>query len=426
MANQLAKNITQTVGRNFIDPFKQDMVVLNTIDKSIIPTGKIGPHSGNTYQVKRPHQYKTARTSGGDLTSVAKSSLNAATATATVQDYFSEWVEYSQLEEAINLGDLDKILKPITTKIANDVELDVNGLIMKNGAHQLGTSTQPVDAWGDVAQVSTFASDLGFNSGELYAQITPKSRQLLADAQTGLNNEGLVASAWSKAQINKDFGGVMALTSNSLNTFTSGTDVGGTLLVDGAPTVTYAANKDTYQLTVTIDGFTGSSAVVPAGTVFQFDNIKLLNQQSKQLAAGSNGAGYALTGVSTADVTLEAVTQGTFVLSVLAVSESGDGINYNSMDAVIPDGSPVTVLSGAASAVSVPNLFYTKKSFGVLSVELPKLHSIDSTIINFDGMSFRCHKFSDGTTNQQLVRFDYLPAYAVYNPMSAGRFFGNA
>lgn len=425
MANQLAKNITETVGRKFIDPFKQDMVVLNTIDKEIIPTGKINPSSGSTYQVKRPHQYKTARTSGGDLTSVTKSSLNAATATATVQDYFSEWVEYSQLEEAIQLDQLDEILNPIATKIANDVELDVNNLIMTNGAHQLGTSTVAVDAWSDVAQVSTFAQDLGFNNGELFAQITPNSRQLLADAQTGLLADSLVKSAWHKAMIPSDFGGLTAISSNSLNSFSAGGDTAGTLAVDGTPTVTYAANKDTYQLAVTIDGFTAATGTIPAGTVFSFPASKLLNQQSKQLAAGENGAGHVLTGVSIADVTL-AGNEGDFTLSVLAVKEAGDGINYNSIDVTIANDDSVTILSGAASSVSIPNLFYTKKSYGILSVKLPKLHSIDSTIVNFQGMSFRVHKFSDGVTNQQLVRFDYLPAYAVYNPMSSGRFFGNS
>jgi hypothetical protein len=431
MANNLTKNINVKIAPKFISPFEQNMVVLKTIDKSIIKTGLINPSSGSTYQVKRPHQFKTVRTSGGDLTSAAKSDLIAATATANVQNYFSEWVEYGQLEEAIELDQLDQILKPIATKIANDVEVDFNGFMLKNSAHLLGVPTLAVDEWEDVAQVGTFANDVGFGPGTTYAQMTPRSQMELAKAQGQLNAvDGLVDSAWRNAQISGNFGGVTAFASNSLNSYTMGIDDGtgaATLLVDGTPDVTYVTNKDSYQITLTVDGFDGTTGTVPAGTVMSFPGSLLLQQQSKQTAVGINGAGYALTGTVVADASIGAGNQATVTLSCLAVFESGTtGENYTSIASTIADGDIVTIVSGAAGTTNVPNLFYKKDAFGILSVKLPKLHSIDSSIINFDGMSFRVHKFSDGTTNQQLVRFDYLPAYVAYNPMKAGRFFGNA
>ena len=95
MANNLDKNTTKKIARKFIDGYEADMVTLETIDRTTIPTGSINPQTGATYQVKRKHQFKTVRTPGGDLSAATKSDLISATATATVQEYFSEIVEWS-------------------------------------------------------------------------------------------------------------------------------------------------------------------------------------------------------------------------------------------------------------------------------------------------------------------------------------------
>ena len=87
------------------------------------------------------------------------------------------------------------------------------------------------------------------------------------------------------------------------------------------------------------------------------------------------------------------------------------------------DGSVVTVL-GSASAAIQENLFYSKGFVGVGTVELPKLHALDSRIINVDGFSIRMHEYSDGDANKQKVRWDILPAFAVLNPMFGGTFSG--
>jgi hypothetical protein len=173
---------------------------------------------------------------------------------------------------------------------------------------------------------------------------------------------------------------------------------------------------------MTIDGFTSATGTIPAGTVIKIAS-RLWNQmQTKRAAAGVNGAGRAYTATLSADATI-ASNQATVILNGPAFFEASG--NYNTISTAIADNDPVTIVSGAEDAVNVPNLFYHRNAFGILSVKLPKLHSIDSTIINFKGMSFRMHKFSDGLTNQQLVRFDYLPAYVTYNPLMSGRFFGN-
>jgi len=423
MANNLTKNIQEKIANTFIDGYEADMVTLDTIDRSTIPQGSINNTSGTTFQVKRPHQWKTARTSGGDLTAVTKSDIISATATARVQDYFSEIVEWTQVEEALQLNSLDTILAPIAQKIGNDCESDFNEYMLQNSAHQLGDPTLSVDRWSDVAQISTFAKDIGMPAGKLYGQVTPDTRQKLADAQIGLFSDSLIKSAYHSAMIPKDFGGAEVFSSNSLVNFQSGTTLAGTLKVNGAVTQTYIAGKDTYQTTMTIDGFTSATGTIVAGTVIQLPGTLWNQQQTKRAAAGVNGAGRAFTAVVAADATISG-NQVTVTLNGPAFFEATG--NYNTIASAIANDDDVNIISGAEGANNVPNLFYHRKAFGYLSVKLPKLHSIDSTIVNFKGMSFRIHKFSDGLTNQQLIRFDFLPAYVTYNPLLAGRFFGNA
>jgi hypothetical protein len=63
-------------------------------------------------------------------------------------------------------------------------------------------------------------------------------------------------------------------------------------------------------------------------------------------------------------------------------------------------------------------------AFGLGSVELPKLHSIDSSVVNAEGFSIRVHKYSDGDANKQMVRFDLLPSFCVFNPFMMGKLYG--
>ena len=420
MANNLTKNVVANILRKFLKPWQNDTVTLNTIDRKIIPKGSINPRSGNTVQFKRPHQWKTERTADGDISSGTRSDIIAATATATVQDYFTEHTEWDQIEEAIELDQLEEILNPIRQKIITDIEVDFNKYMKNNGAHFLGTVDTAVDSWGDVAQVNSFTAALGFPNGEIYAQMGPFAIQDLA--QKGIFVESLAKSAWERSIIPRNFGGVQAYVSNSLPTHTIGAHDGG-LQLNAAPTQTYVGAKDTYQTTMVLKG----ADVSTTGFLLQGDVIQVASRfwnqmQTKEQAAGRAGAGLAYTGVVNADANSDGAGLVSVVLNGPAIT---DGVNYDTVASAMATNDTVNVLSGTADGTTVPNLFYHKQAFGFLTVNLPKLHSIDSMVANFMGMSIRIHKYADGDANKQICRFDVLPAYATYNPLLAGRFYGN-
>jgi hypothetical protein len=421
MANNLTKNVVANILRKFLKPWQNDIVTLNTVNKSIIPKGSVNPRSGSTVQVKRPHQWKTERTSDGDISTGTRSDIIAATATATVQNYFTEHVEWGQLEEAIQLDQLQEILDPIRQKIITDIEVDFNKFIKNNGAHFLGTVDTAVDSWGDVAQVNSFCKAIGM-SGDIYAQLGPYAIQDLADAQKGIFSESLAKSAWEQSIIPRNFGGVQAYVSNSLPTHTVGDHDGG-LQLNAAPTQTYLGAKDTYQTTMVLKGAdTSVTGFLKQGDIIEVAGKYLNQMQTKEQATGRAGAGITYKGVVNADVDSTAGGLVTVVVNGPAIS---DGVNYDTISAALATDDVVNVLSGTASGTTVPNLFYHRDAFGFLTVDLPKLHAIDSQVANFMGMSIRIHKYADGDANKQICRFDVLPAYAPYNPLQAGRFYGN-
>jgi hypothetical protein len=135
----------------------------------------------------------------------------------------------------------------------------------------------------------------------------------------------------------------------------------------------------------------------------------------------ATGTVVAWTGVVTADVTLDGSGAGNLVVAGPAIYEANG--QYNTVSAAPANGAVVTILSASATLYQ-PNLFFTKQAFGLGTVKLPKLYSTDTVATTEDGMSIRISKYSDGNANTQKIRFDLLPAYAVFNPMMAGQGFG--
>ncbi|CAB5591944.1 P22 coat protein - gene protein 5 [Providencia rettgeri] len=422
MANKLDSNVSQIVLKKFLPGFMSDLVLCKTVDRQLL-AGEINSNTGDSVSFKRPHQFKSERTSDGDITGKAKNGLISGKSTGRVGDYITVAVEWAQIEEALKLNQLDQILAPIHARMVTDLETELAHFMMNNGALSLGTPNSPIAKWSDVAQTATFLKDIGIKAGDNYAVMDPWSAQRLADAQTGLHaSDQLVRTAWENAQIPGNFGGIKALMSNGLASREQG-DFGGTLTVKTAPTVDYTAIKDSYQFIVTLTGATASKdGFFKAGDQVKFTATHWLNQQSKQtLYNGSTAISF------TATVLEDANSDGTGDVTVkLSGVPVYDAVNkqYNAVDRKVAAGDEVVVI-GTAKQQMKPNLFFNKMFCGLGTIPLPKLHSIDSAVATYEGFSIRVHKYADGDANKQMMRFDLLPAYVCFNPHFGGQFFGN-
>jgi len=419
MANNLSSNITRPLAKIFLEAFESSRVVTKTVNTQLL-SGKFNPSTGTKVDFKRPHDYNTIRSAGGDISAAAKSDIIAGKATGTVQEYFTSATEWSNIQEALELDQLDQILEPMARRLVTDLELDLAKFMRINTGLNYGARGTAVDAWSDVAGAGAMMDSVGVPmSDNKYYLMNPFTTTSLASAQSGLNAaDGLVRTAFEKAQIASNFGGMKALTSNALSSYTSGSTTDRLGDLKTAPDATYVTAKDTMQQTMVIE--TLGTGTIEAGDQIQVAGVNRLNIATRQLILDTTGAAVPWTGTVLSVVTI-AGNEATVVVSGAAIYEANG--QYNNVDAAPAAGAVVTIL-GAASTVYQPNLFYTEQAFGLGTVKLPKLYSTDTVATTSDGMSIRVSKYSDGDANTQKIRFDLLPAYAVFNPNFAGQGYG--
>jgi hypothetical protein len=419
MANNLSSNITRPLAKIFLEAFESSRVVTKTVNTQLL-SGKFNPSTGTKVDFKRPHDYNTIRSAGGDISAAAKSDIIAGKATGTVQEYFTAATEWSNIQEALELDQLDQILEPMARRLVTDLELDLAKFMRINTGLNYGARGTAVDAWSDVAGAGAMMDSVGVPmSDNKYYLMNPFTTTSLASAQSGLNAaDGLVRTAFEKAQIASNFGGMKALTSNALSSYTSGSTTDRLGDLKTAPDATYVTAKDTMQQTMVIE--TLGTGTIEAGDQIQVAGVNRLNIATRQLILDTTGAAVPWTGTVLAVVTI-AGNEATVVVSGAAIYEANG--QYNNVDAAPAAGAVVTIL-GAAATVYQPNLFYTEQAFGLGTVKLPKLYSTDTVATTSDGMSIRVSKYSDGDANTQKIRFDLLPAYAVFQPNFAGQGYG--
>lgn len=425
MANDLTSNITRKVLRSFLKAFESNRVLTKTVDTRKF-RGKFGPSSGSTVDIKRPHDYTTIRTSGGDISSETKDSITSGKATATVQDFFTGALEFSIIEEALELDQLDEIMAPEATRIVTDLEVDFGSFMLKNCGLVQGTPGTAISTWRSVADAGAFMSSTGIPSDmPWYYVMNPFSQVVMSNLQNQLTStDSLVQTAWTKAQINRDFGGLRALTSQALASYTTSTlaDFAGTL--SATPTATYVSVKDTMTQTLALTGFTSSLDIV-AGTVLEIPTRFILNQATREPALDASGANIPWRGVVQETVTLS-TGAGSVVVSSPAIKETTGTRDsaYDTVVAALVSTDVVNILSATASTTFQPNLFYHPQAFSITTVNIPKLFSTDTKVTTKDGFTIRVSMYSDGDANTQKIRWDLLPAYSVLNPYFSGHGYG--
>ena len=423
MANNLESNTTEDLARIFLDHFESNRVVTKTVDTNII-RGKLNPSNGGIVSVKRPHDYNTIETATGDISASTKSDIIAGKATSEVQNYITTAMEWGDKEQSLELDQLEEItIAPAARRIVTKLESNLGTYMRTRSGLSYGTPGTTVDSWADVAGAGAFMSSIGVPSDmDHFYLMNPFTTTNLADTQSGLasGSNNLVDTAWEKAQISSNFGGLNALTSNALTSYTSGSgaDRAGTL--SATPTATYVSVKDTMTQTLAVTAFE-ANLEVKAGEIIEVTGRFFTNIATRDLMFDETGSQVKWRATVTADVTLGASGEGNIVVTGPAIFEA-DG-QYNNISSALTSGDVVTLL-GAADTAYQPNMFYHKQAFGMSTVKLSKLHATDTIMTTEDGISIRITKYSDGDKNQQKIRFDILPAFITLNPQFAGLGFG--
>lgn len=423
MANSFDSNFTRKLMRSFLDKFESERVLTKNVNTQLF-AGKFDGSTGDKIDVKRPTDYVTVRTPDGDLTSKSPSDIITGKATATVQDYFTAFVDFDEADEAIKMDQLDELLAPMATRMKTDFELDY-GKFMKNNSGLLsGTYGSPALKWDDIAAYGSILDATGVpqDSQWIVAVNSFTQRKLASDQRSlgaGGSAGGLISEAHRRAILSDDFAGMKVMKANTLgsNTIAAGADRVGTITsVD----VTYLTAKDTMTQSIVVAGFT-NDLVIKAGEVLRVTGRNRLNLSTRELILDETGSVILFSGTVVSDVTLSATGTGTIVITGPAIFEATG--QYNTTSSAIAASDVITLL-GAAGDIIQPNLFWHPQAFTVASVPIKKLQSVDTVATTEDGLQFRVSKGSDFIKNQQKVRIDFRPAYGVLNPFFAGQGFG--
>lgn len=428
MANDLSSNTTSKTLRAFVKAFEKQRVLSKTVNSQVFQ-GEFTPQFGDTIYIKRPHRYNAVRTSDGDLSSATANEIISGSAAAVVQDYISVLVDWTNREEALEMDQKEEILRPAAEQAVIELETSLGDYMIKNAGLTTGTPDTAIDAWSDIASQMSMMKSIGVPMGEIYSVMNPWTVQNLASAQTGLSADPsrLVQVAWEQAQISTPFAGLRAITSNSLSTYTAGTDTTRTGTLSATPDGTYLTHKDSMIQTLAVTGLDASSTVL-AGEVLEFtgtgaDARSYLHQRTRKTVFDGTGAAINWRCTVIADATMDGTGAGTLYVTGAAINET-DG-QYNNISTALTSGD-VFVILGTEDTEYQPNLFYHKDFCAVAYVKLPKLHTWDTVASSEDGVSIRITKFSDGLANKQSIRFDLLPAFACLDPFFGGKGYGFA
>lgn len=428
MANDLSSNITRQLLRVFLPAFERQRVLSKTVNTQTFQ-GRFNPSSGDYVDIKRSHQYLAKRTAGGDISALTANSIISGKATAQVQQYITVDIDWTNKEEALQLDQLETILKPAAETCCIELETSFCDFMIRNAGLSIGTPGTPIDSWTDVASQMSLMKSIGVPTmGNIYSVMNPFTIQNLASAQTGLSADPsrLVQVAWERAQIASPFAGLNCISSNSMSTWTvsDSADQAGALAAD--PDGTYVTHKDTMIQSLSVTGLT-AAAVVKAGDILEFPGTGALarsfvNVRTQKTVFGADGNPIPWRCVVTADATMDGSGDGTLLVAAPAIYESSG--QYNNISAALASGDVFNIL-GTASTEYQPDLFYTRDAFAIAFVKLPKIYATDTIAVSSDGISIRCTKYGDGDANTNKVRFDILPAFGVMNPMWAGKAFGS-
>ena len=421
MANNFESNFTRKLMMKVADATEANRVLSKNVDSQTF-SGAFNPNTGDTVDIKRPTDYKTTRTSNGDISATTAQDIVTGKASATVQDYITVEVDYDEADEALKMGtDSARFFDDIARRIVTDLELDFAEYMMKNSGLLAGTVGQGVDSWSEIAQAGALLQSTGvpMNKKWCYA-LNPYSQVAIANEQRSLGVNPQVSTALAQATVAENYAGMRVMTATTLPSYTTGSGADRAGTVASNPDVTYATAKDTMTQVVAVSGFQ-ANLEIKAGETVTVAGRNRLNLATRTKVLDASGNPIVFTGTVVSDVTLNGSGAGNITITGPAISEA-DGA-YNTTDTAVVSGDVIT-LGGSASTTYQPNLFWHPDAFSIAYVDIMKLKSTDTVYKSRDGLVMRCSMDSDVRDNQQIVRFDFRPAYGTNNPFFAGQGFG--
>ena len=356
-----------------------------------------GAKIGTSLKIRTPNQFSVRTGAVLDVQDVQESSVTLTVATQKGVD-----INFSSAELTMELDDFSKrILDPAISALVATVENDVISNVYKN-----------VYSVVDNAGSAMSYAKLLEGEARLVKHLTPMSeRSLMWHPQAHAD----MVSAWStlfndSKEISKQFRegmigravGFDHYRSTHMPIFTSGTETGTTMTVNGA-------NQTGSVITVS----NGSSKTLVAGDVVTFAGCNRVHPETK-----------ADSGELQRFVVTSAVTAGGLSIAI-SPSIVTSGATQNVSASPTDTGTVTKLLGGASSATDV-SLAYHKDAFTFVTADLVMPKGVDFAAREvLDGISVRVVRQYDINNDQFPCRIDILYGYKTVRPQLAVRIHNN-
>jgi len=374
-----------------------------------------GPQKpGDTIRIRRPVR-GTVRTGA---TRVVQDVVEGRT-TMTVATQIGADLDFSSVDMTLKVEDFsERYIKPQMISLANQIDLALHTELVSNVWNWVGTPGQTINSFNDFA-AGPLRLDLGsVPQSERAAILSPTDHWALLGSNTALYISDVAKTALQKAKLGH-YGGCDVYMSQNVKTHTVGSWSAGSPIAEidnGTLSTDYATAKDSWEMTIHIDGLTANTGTLAVGDVFTIENVYAVNvitgatlphlqQFVVKQAVTADGTGDA-------DVVISPpiITSGPYKTCNAAAV---DGANIVPMGTVSTGYAQNIVMHKDAITLAVPPL-YTPKGAGAGSV----------TSKTYKGITMRLIEGYDFNNDLAGWRFDLLYGVKATQPNLATRLSG--
>jgi hypothetical protein len=377
-------------------------------------TNKVnGYHIGETISINRPADFTIRTGATMDTQDVIEGKVALTIDTQKGVDF-----KFTSKQMTLDISELsDRVLKPATINLVNDVAQDVFNKFYQGVYNWAGTPGQTVNSFTDFTKAPERLDEMAVMRDSRHAVMSPADHWGMVGSNTNLQAPAVVTDALRQGNLGM-LAGMETWMSQIVPTHTNGTWDATTPLVDGAAqTVTYDTAKNTWTQSLITDGW-DASATITAGSVFTIADVFMVNPKTK--AATDILQQFVVTTAVTANATTTADTTLTIAPPIIT---SGP---HQTVNAAPADDAAITPV-GAASTGYKQNLAYHKNAMAlaVVPMEIPA-GSVNVSRQTRNGLSIRVEPVRDGINDVNKWRTDILYGVKLVDPRIATRFSGTA
>lgn len=230
---------------------------------------------GDTIRIRRPVR-GTVRTGAARVVQdVVEGRTTMTTATQIGAD-----LDFSSVDMTLSVDKFsERYIKPQMVVLANEIDRALHTELVNNVWNWVGTPSQTINSFNDFA-AGPLRLDLGsVPQTDRVAILSPTDHWGLLGSQTGLYISDVAKTALQRAKLGT-YANCDVYMSQNVKTHTVGTWSGGSPIAEidgGTLSTTYATAKDSWEMTIHIDGLTTTTGTVLQGDVFTIEGVYAVN-----------------------------------------------------------------------------------------------------------------------------------------------------